>query len=138
MREGYYICIVTTRGRSEERESPQIAPNIEIRTAFMASWLRDVSEVAALKYQTVENLSGASDLPPQYPGPEVVTDEAPEETEDGDGDGEGPVPVDDHRHGPGLGQVVGDEEDEDQEEPDNCQQGGQPGDGLRTERAHTS
>ena len=68
----------------------------------------------------------------------MVTDEASKQTEDGDGDGEGPVPVDDHRHGPGLGQVVGDEKDEDQEEPDNCQQGGQPGDGLRTERAHTS
>ena len=50
----YYICIVTTRGSSDERESPHIAPNIEIRTAFMASRLREVSEVAALKHQAVE------------------------------------------------------------------------------------
>ena len=59
-----------------------------------------------------------------------MTDEASEETEDGDGDGEGPVPVDDHRHGPGARQVVGDQEDEDQQESDHREKGGQPGEGL--------
>ena len=40
--------MVTTRGNSKERHKPQIAPNIEIRTILMASWLTDLSEVAAL------------------------------------------------------------------------------------------
>ena len=67
----------------------------------------------------------------------MVTDEASEETEDGDGDGEGPVPVDDHRHGPGAREVVGDEEDQDQQESDNREKGGQPGKGLTTtEKVH--
>ena len=65
-----------------------------------------------------------------------MTDEASQETEDGDGDGEGPVPVDDHRHGPGARQVVGDEEDQDQEESDHSEQGCEPGDGLTTEKVH--
>ena len=68
----------------------------------------------------------------------MVTDEASQETEDGDGDGEGPVPVDDHRHGPGARQVVGDEEDQDQEESDHSEQGCQPGNGLTTEKVHSS
>ena len=66
----------------------------------------------------------------------MVTDEASEETEDGDGDGEGPVPVDDHRHGPGAREVVGDEEDQNQQESDHREQAGQPGERLPREKVH--
>ena len=66
----------------------------------------------------------------------MVTDEASQETEDGDGDGEGPVPVDDHRHGPGGREVVGDQEDQHQQESDDREEAGQPGEGLTTEKVH--
>ena len=108
-----------------------MAPNIEIRTILIASWLTAVSEAAALiTINNEEQRVVGTDLSPEERRPDVLTDEAAEETEDGDGDGECPVPVNDHRHCPGVWPEVTEEEDQDQQETDESEEPGQPGEGL--------
>ena len=117
----------TTKGNSKEMNKPQMAPNIEIRTILIASWLTAVSEAAALiTINNEEQRVLGTDLSPEERRPDVLTDEAAEETEDGDGDGECPVPVDDHRHGPGVRQVVTDQEHQHKQHPDEGEDAGQP------------